>query len=77
MYLISGLIIEICGMELHKYLLILVILESHDVVELKAVTNLDHLVKLRLLLVLYLIAVNVLHLPYLGLPRTNNSGGIV
>jgi hypothetical protein len=38
-------------MELCKYLLILVILESLDVGELKAITDLDHLVKLRLLLV--------------------------
>ena len=57
MYLISGLIIEVGGVELCKYLFILVILEIHDIGELKAVTDLDHLVKLRLLLFLYLIPV--------------------
>jgi len=57
MYLISGLIIEVGGVELCKYLFILVILETHDIGELKAVTDLDHLVKLRLLLFLYLIPV--------------------
>ena len=76
MYLISGLIIEVGGMELCKYLFILVILETHDIGELKAVTDLDHLVKLRLLLFLYLIPINILHLPYLGLPRTKDSSGI-
>jgi hypothetical protein len=63
-------------MKLSKYLLIPMVLESHDVGELKAVTDLDHLVKLRPLLVLHLIPINVLHLPYLGLPRTKNNSGI-
>ena len=76
MYLISGLIIEVGGVELCKYLFILVILETYDIGELKAVTDLDHLVKLRLLLFLYLILVNILHLPYLGLPHTKDSSGI-
>ena len=76
MYLISGLIIEVGGVELCKYLFIPVILETHDIGELKAVTDLDHLVKLRLLLFLYLIPVNILHLPYLGLPGTKDSSGI-
>jgi hypothetical protein len=31
MYIICGLIVEICSMKLSKHLLILVILESHDV----------------------------------------------
>ena len=76
MYLISELIIEVGGVELCKHLFIPVILETHDIGELKAVTDLDHLVKLRLRLFLYLIPVNILHLPYLGLPRTNDSSGI-
>ena len=75
MYLISGLIIEVGGMELCKYLFILVILETHDIGELKAVIDLDHFVKLRLLIFLHLTPVNILHLPYLGLPRTNDSSG--
>ena len=50
MYLISGLIIEVGGVELCKYLFIPVILETYDIGELKAVTDLDHLIKLRLLL---------------------------
>ena len=75
MYLISGLIIEVGGVELCKYLFITVILETHDIGELKAVTDLDHLVKLRLLF-LYLIPVNILHLPYLGLPCMKDSSGI-
>jgi hypothetical protein len=62
--------------ELCKYLIIPLVLESHDVGELKAVTDLDHLVKLRFLLVLYLIPVNILHLPYLDLSRTKNGSGI-
>jgi hypothetical protein len=76
MYIIYGLIIEVDAVELCKYLLILVILEPHDVGELKVVTDPDDLVKLRLLLVLQLILVNILHLPYLGLPHTKNSSGI-
>ena len=63
MYLISELIIEVGGVELCKHLFIPVILETHDIGELKAVTDLDHLV-------------NILHLSYLGLPRTKDSSGI-
>jgi Asp-tRNA(Asn)/Glu-tRNA(Gln) amidotransferase A subunit family amidase len=63
-------------LELCKYLFILVILETHYIRELKAGTDLDHLVKLRLLLFLYLIPVNILHLPYLGLPHTKDGSDI-
>jgi hypothetical protein len=50
--IIYGLIIEICSMKLSKHLLILVLLESHDVWQLKSITYLDDFVKLYLILVL-------------------------
>ena len=49
-----------------KYLFIPVILETHDIREHKAVTNLDHFVKLRLLIFLYLTPCIFLILVFLG-----------
>jgi hypothetical protein len=39
--IICGLIIKVCSMKLSKHLLILVILEFHDVWQLKSITYLD------------------------------------
>jgi hypothetical protein len=58
MYIICGLIIKVGGVELCKYLLVPVILETYDIRVLKPVTDPNHLIKLRLLLLLYLIPVN-------------------
>ena len=74
--LIRGLVIEVCGMKLCKDLLIPIILETHDVRKLEPVTNFNYLVKLRLLLLLHLIPINILHLDDLGFLGCKNGSGI-
>ena len=73
---IRGLVIEVCCMKLCKDFLISVILETHDVLKLEPITNFDHLVKLRLLLLLHLILINILHLDDLGFLGCKNDNGI-
>ena len=76
MNLISEDVIEISGMKLSEYLHILVVSEGHQVRKPKVITILGYLVKLRVMLRLHLLLVNILHLADLGLLGVEEHGGI-
>jgi hypothetical protein len=63
-------------MKLGENLLILVIIESHDVRQIEPVIDSYHFVKLRLILLLHPILINILHLDDLGLLGCKNGSDI-